>query len=127
MEHSNKATAYHEAGHAVVALALGRPVNRVTIEPDQKRAGLCEFRKGTFRPSDDWLEREILIALGGVAAEAPHTGNYAWDGAARDERLVHSLARCLATLFHFYETRNDFATGPRPTCAARRGQYPDTF
>jgi ATP-dependent Zn protease len=93
MEHAkNETTAYHEAGHAVVALALGRPVSRVTIIPDQKRAGLCEFRKGTFRPSDDWLEREILIALGGVAAEARYTGNYAWDGAARDERFVRSLA-----------------------------------
>jgi ATP-dependent Zn protease len=92
MEHSNEATAYHEAGHAVVALALGRPVNRVTTVPGQKRAGSCEFHKGTFRPSDDWLEREILIALGGVAAEARHTGTYAWDGAAHDERIVESLA-----------------------------------
>ncbi len=92
MEHSNEATAYHEAGHAVVALALGRPVDRVTIVPDPKHAGLCEFRKGSFRPSDDWLEREILIALGGVAAEARHTGNYAWDSAARDDRFARSLA-----------------------------------
>ncbi|HWY86657.1 MAG TPA: hypothetical protein VNX28_08030 [Gemmataceae bacterium] len=88
----NDGTAYHEAGHAVIALALGRSVDRVTIVPDQERAGLCEFRKGAIRRSEDWLEREILIALGGIAAEARHTGTYAWDGAARDEQVVRSLA-----------------------------------
>jgi ATP-dependent Zn protease len=88
----NEATAYHEAGHAVVALALGRPVQCVSVLPDRVHLGRCEFRKGTFRPSADWLEREILIALGGVAAEARHTGTYAWDGAARDRQFVHRLA-----------------------------------
>jgi ATP-dependent Zn protease len=86
------ATAYHEAGHAVLALALGRPVHRVSILADRDGLGLCEFRKGVFRPSQDWLEREILIALGGVAAEARHTGDYAWDAAGRDLQFVHDLA-----------------------------------
>ena len=89
---SIEATAYHEAGHAVIALALGRPLDSVTIVPNQDRAGLCAFGKGTIKPTDDWLEREILIALGGIAAEARHTGLYAWDGAARDEQVAHSLA-----------------------------------
>ncbi len=86
------ATAYHEAGHAVVALALGRPIHRVSVLPDGQFLGLCQFGKGVFRPSEDWLEREILIALGGIAAEARHTGNYAWDGAARDQQYVRRLA-----------------------------------
>jgi peptidase M41-like protein len=85
------ATAYHEAGHAVVALALGRPIHRVTIHPDQEHLGLCLFGKGTTRPTDDWLEREILIALGGLAAEARHTGDYAWEEAGKDRRYVRSL------------------------------------
>jgi ATP-dependent Zn protease len=89
---SIEATAYHEAGHAVVALALGRPVERVSILPDRAFLGQCEFRKGVFRPSEDWLEREILIGLGGIAAEARHTGTYAWDGAARDQQYVRRLA-----------------------------------
>jgi ATP-dependent Zn protease len=86
------ATAYHEAGHAVVALALGRPVHGVSVLPNRDRLGLCEFRKGVFRPSEDWVEREILIALGGVAAEAIHTGAYGWDEAERDLRYVRDLA-----------------------------------
>src|SRR5882762_5398168 len=88
----NEGTAYHEAGHAVVALALGRTVHRVTILPEREHLGQCEFRKGGLRPSEDWLEREILIALGGIAAEARHTGVYAWDGAARDRQYVRRLA-----------------------------------
>jgi ATP-dependent Zn protease len=88
----DEATAFHEAGHAVVALVLGRPVQRVSVLPDRERLGRCEVRKGRFRPSEDWLEREILIALGGIAAEARHTGNYAWDGAARDQQYVLRLA-----------------------------------
>jgi ATP-dependent Zn protease len=86
------ATAYHEAGHAVIALALGRGVHQVSILPERELLGLCEFRKGSYRPSADWLESEILIALGGIAAEARHTGEYAWDAAARDQQYVHRLA-----------------------------------
>lgn len=88
----DEVTAYHEAGHAVAALALGRPVQRVSVLPDRQRLGLCQFGKGVFRPSEDWLEREILISLAGIAAEARHTGHYAWDGAARDCQYVRQLA-----------------------------------
>src|ERR1700747_802231 len=86
-----ESTAYHEAGHAVAALALGRPVQRVSVLPDAKFLGRCEFGKGVFRPSEDWLEREILIALSGIVAEALHTGTYTWDGAARDLQTVRRL------------------------------------
>jgi ATP-dependent Zn protease len=88
----DEAVAYHEAGHAVAALALGRPVQHVSVLPDRENLGLCEFRKGAFRPSEDWLEREILISLAGIAAEARFTGNYAWDGASRDLQFVRRLA-----------------------------------
>jgi ATP-dependent Zn protease len=88
----DEATAYHEAGHAVAALALGRPVHQVSVLPDRESSGLCEFRKGVVRPSEDWLEREMLIALAGVAAEARRTGEYAWDAADGDLRYVRDLA-----------------------------------
>ncbi len=89
---SDEATAYHEAGHAVLALILGRPVRCVNIVADRESLGVCEFGKGVYRPSEDWLEREILIALGGIAAEARFTGNYAWDAAAKDQKYVRRLA-----------------------------------
>jgi ATP-dependent Zn protease len=84
-------TAYHEAGHAVAALALGRPVSGVSILPDRERLGLCAFGKAVFRPSEDWLEREVLIALAGLAAEARVTGEHARDGAARDLQYARGL------------------------------------
>jgi len=89
---SEHATAYHEAGHAVLAFLLDRPVKGVSILPSRDHLGICEFGKAVFRRSEDWLEREILIALGGIAAEARFTGIYAWDGAARDQQYVRRLA-----------------------------------
>ncbi len=86
------ATAYHEAGHAVMALALGRPVAHVSIRPGREFLGTCAFGKAVFRPSEDWLEREALIALAGAAAEARRTGEYAWGAAARDQAYVEELA-----------------------------------
>ena len=85
------AVAYHEAGHAVVALALGRPVHRVSVRPSEQWLGRCEFRKGRLRASQDPVETEILIMLAGLAAEARHTGEYAWDGADHDLWYVRSL------------------------------------
>ncbi len=89
-------TAYHEAGHAVMALVLGRPVHAVSVMPDERRAGACEFGKPTFRPTEDWLEREILISLAGLAAEAKFTGDYNWGAAARDQIYVQKLAESRA-------------------------------
>lgn len=94
MSHSSQeiATAYHEAGHAVMALALGRPVQKVTVQPNEVRLGQCEIRKGRFRPSKDVLETEMLILLGGVAAEVLHSGRYEFAGAAQDLRSLRLLA-----------------------------------
>jgi len=95
MPHSSEEiTACHEAGHAVIALALGRAVQRVSILPNETRLGACEIRKGAVKPSDDDLETAILIFLGGLAAEARLTGVYGWAGASQDLHEVHGM--CLA-------------------------------
>lgn len=56
------------------------------------RLGHCEFKKGSFRPRDDIVEMEMLILLGGLAAEARLTGLYGWDEASQDLREVRILA-----------------------------------
>ena len=61
-----RATAYHEAGHAVMALALGRPIQKVTIAPNQNYLGACQIQKGRFKPTKDWLEDEMLILFAGM-------------------------------------------------------------
>jgi ATP-dependent Zn protease len=90
---AREVTAYHEAGHAVAALALGRPVAWVSIRPDRMFLGICAFGKAVFRPSEDWVEREAVIALAGPAAEAGLTGEMDWAAAAHDYDYALDLAR----------------------------------
>ncbi len=90
------ATAYHEAGHAVMAVVLGRSVQKATIAPAQlqsgaTRLGVCEMKKGRERASKDVLEDDILILLAGMVAEAKFTGQYCQRGAAQDLRGVNRL------------------------------------
>lgn len=89
-------TAYHEAGHAVIALILGRDVHRVSILPNQTRLGQCDLKKGAVKASKDWLETEVLILLAGVAAEGRVSGRYCWDGASRDLRQARALTESRA-------------------------------
>jgi ATP-dependent Zn protease len=81
-------TAYHEAGHAVIAMVVGRAVHRVSIVPNATRLGACELKKGRSRASNDELEDEVLVLLAGVAAEGRLTGQYNWSGGAKDLRLA---------------------------------------
>ena len=86
----DEVTAYHEAGHAVVALALDRPVHRVSVLPNRERLGQCEFGKGRFKPSEDALEREILIASP-VSRPRPATPAHTAGSRERDLRYVRRL------------------------------------
>jgi hypothetical protein len=86
------ATAYHEAGHAVIALALGRAISRVTVVPNQRYLGACHLQKSRFKPTKDWLEDEILILFAGMVAESRVTGKLCASGATQDLRGVRRLA-----------------------------------
>ncbi|MEP2775634.1 MAG: M50 family metallopeptidase [Luteolibacter sp.] len=85
-------TAYHEAGHAVMALLMGRSIQKVSIIPSQNRLGACTFQKGRAKQVQDKLEAEILILLAGMAAEGRKSGRYNLQGAAQDLRMVEKLA-----------------------------------
>ncbi len=91
------ATAYHEAGHAVMALSLGRLIDRVTIVPGKTQFGVatlgqCKVQKTRAKSSKDWLEDEMLILLAGMVAESQFTGQYCTAGASQDLRAVRRLA-----------------------------------
>lgn len=92
LDNVRQRTAYHEAGHAVIALSLGRPLQKVTIAPNQIRLGVCQIQKGRFRPSKDWIEDEILILLAGIAAEAKFSGEYDLRGAGEDLRYARRFS-----------------------------------
>lgn len=90
------ATAFHEAGHAVMALVCGRPVHKVSIAPGKMqvggyRLGRCDLKKGRTRASKDALEDEILILLAGMVAESMISGNYCEQSAASDLLAARKL------------------------------------
>ncbi len=88
-------TAYHEAGHAVVALAVGMTVQKVTITAKHGRLGAVmttnkgKQKKKRFR---DRAEDDLLVLLGGMVAEARLTGRYCTQGASQDLLYVSQIA-----------------------------------
>ena len=72
-EEEKEATAYHEAGHALVAYYLkdADPIHKITIIPRGQSLGMTTFLPETDRLSmnRDGLIARIKVALGGRAAE----------------------------------------------------------
>lgn len=90
------ATAWHESGHAVMAVSLGRSIEKVTISPARlqtggSRLGICKIQKGRSKASNDRLEEDVMILLAGMVAESRFTGRYCTDGAGQDLSFVERL------------------------------------
>ncbi len=90
------ATAYHEAGHAVMAISLGRAIEKITVSPAQLatggiRLGACKIQKGRAKPTDDRLEDDVLILFAGMVAESQFTNQYCELGAAQDIQIAKRL------------------------------------
>ena len=101
IDHDRIATAWHEAGHAVMAIALGRKIQKVTIAPAQitantKRLGAMKMQKGRVKSSSDMLEDDVLILFAGMVGESFVTGEYCQHGAASDLRAIASLLQSRA-------------------------------
>src|SRR4051812_25404829 len=99
-----EATAYREAGHAIIALQFGRAVRRITITPDHQSSSLghvLRHARRSFQPNiltledtrqKNRVEREILMLLAGPAAEAHFTGRWDKVGALVDLECAHEIA-----------------------------------
>ena len=90
------ATAYHEAGHAVMAVSLGRTIHKATIasaklQTGGVRLGAVKMEQGRSGATRDWLENEVLILFAGMVAESQFTGSYCPRGAASDLRAIERL------------------------------------
>lgn len=89
-------TAYHEAGHAVMAQVVGRPIEKVSISPAHlqsggMRLGVCKLQKGRKKSSKDALEDEVMILFAGMVGESYLTGEYCRQGAGQDLRMIRRL------------------------------------
>jgi len=95
-EKEKEITAYHEAGHALIAklLPFADPVHKVTIVPRGVALGLMqqlpEDDKHTY-PKEYWLDR-ICIAFGGRIAEEK-VFNQITTGAQSDISMATNVAR----------------------------------
>jgi cell division protease FtsH len=95
-EPERQATAYHEAGHALIAwLTPGSdPVNKVTIIPRGRALGITSYlpQEERYARSKDDLERRLCMMMGGRAAEFL-IFNHLTTGASNDIERATGLAR----------------------------------
>ncbi len=95
-EEERRTTAYHEAGHALVALLLlgADPVDKVTIIPRGRALGVTSYIPSEERHtrSKEDLLRTLCKAMGGRAAEYL-IFNHLTTGAANDIEQATGLAR----------------------------------
>ena len=93
-------TAYHEAGHAVVAFNCpdSDPVHKVTIIPRGQALGLTHMLpvEDQYTKDEQKYMDEICVALGGRVAEELFLGKIG-SGAYADIRLVTGTARAMVT------------------------------
>ena len=72
-------SAYHEAGHVVVARLIGRRIQQVTIEPDREYPAKTELDDTREPPHGtaewvQWNEDELMLKCAGAVAEGKFLG-----------------------------------------------------
>jgi cell division protease FtsH len=98
-EDEERATAFHEAGHALVRLALGGKVDRVTIVPHGAAMGVTfSVPSENNRFTRESLATELAVLMGGRAAEEIFTGTVS-AGASSDIERASRMAFEACTLF----------------------------
>ena len=113
-EKEKKTTAYHEAGHVLVAKYTPEadPVHKVTIIPRGRALGVTTYlpmdEKHTY--SKEYLEAMISYAMGGRAAEKLVFNEYT-TGASNDIERATSLARKMVCEFGMSEKLGPIAYG----------------
>ena len=101
-EHEKEVTAYHEAGHALVAHILpdADPVAKVTIIARGQAGGYTKTVPEEDRNlvTSDQLEARLAMAMGGRAAEELIFGEVT-TGASNDLEQATNIARTMVTRF----------------------------
>jgi cell division protease FtsH len=100
-ERDRRRTAYHEAGHALVAALLpdSHPVHKVTIIPRGRALGITHFLPGDHTNySKQQFESQITMAMGGRAAEEVIFDEVN-TGASNDLKQATRIARSMITVY----------------------------
>ncbi|MFG0257434.1 MAG: ATP-dependent zinc metalloprotease FtsH [Phycisphaerales bacterium JB043] len=99
-EEERVATAYHEAGHAVLQVILPNtdPLHKVTIIPRGEFGGASMTlpEKDRYGYASKWLRSHMAVACGGRIAEEIKTSDIS-SGAASDIQQVTNIARTMVT------------------------------
>ena len=66
---NKRATAYHEAGHAIMNLSLGVRLKRVTIVPAEGFDGTCQSHRVLSRGDIDNLDIKFVSPAGRIRLE----------------------------------------------------------
>ena len=92
--------AYHEGGHALTGLLTENvdPVTKVTIVPRGQALGVTQYTPldDRYNYSKEYLESQLVTALGGRAAEEVAIGRIT-TGAENDLQRVTAIARQMVT------------------------------
>ena len=97
---AERLTAYHEAGHALMAHLCGQQITEVEIVGDDDHAGSVQSLSFPVDPHDeeeagrerDAVERRLKCVLAGTVAEAIVTGRSGWDESCEDLDIAVRLA-----------------------------------
>jgi ATP-dependent Zn protease len=131
MDDCDELTAYHEAGHALMAIALGGQILHVSIEPN-KDDGPQRFGESIVKwpvTAREQIELfEIQVSLAGPIAEMTYSGEIQSIGSVQEfaddwqRCLAHAavlkstvkeqlilLVQVQASLFKFFESENSWA------------------
>jgi cell division protease FtsH len=109
-------TAYHEAGHAIVAMnvASADPVHKATIIPRGRALGMVmQLPEGDrYSMSYKWMISRLAIMMGGRVAEEIKFGKEnITSGAASDIEQATKLARAMITQWGFSDELGRVAYG----------------
>ncbi|MCR5482613.1 MAG: ATP-dependent zinc metalloprotease FtsH [Clostridia bacterium] len=105
-EDERKLTAYHEAGHAIVARSLPKtdPVHQVTIIPRGRAGGFTMIlpKEDKYYGTKVTMEEQIIHLLGGRVAEMLTLDDIS-TGASNDISRATEVARDMVTKYGFSE------------------------
>jgi cell division protease FtsH len=108
-------TAYHEAGHAIIASVLpyADPVHKVSIISRGRAAGYTlklPLEESRMQSRKEFLD-DIAVSLGGYIAEKTVFGDIT-TGASNDLQVLTGLARDMVTRYGMSETMGAIALEP---------------